>query len=37
MKLAIHFGVTTYTSSNEDWQSAIAYVVEAERLGVDSA
>ena len=37
MKLAIHFGVTTYTSSNEDWQSEVAYVVEAERLGVDSA
>jgi F420-dependent oxidoreductase-like protein len=37
MKLAIHFGVSTYTSSNEDWQSALAYVVEAERLGVDSA
>ncbi len=37
MKLAIHFGVSTYTSSNEDWQSAIAYAVEAERLGVDSA
>ncbi len=37
MKLAIHFGVSTYTSSNEDWQSALAYVIEAERLGVDSA
>jgi len=37
MKLAIHFGVSTYTSSNEDWKSAIAYAVEAERLGVDSA
>jgi len=37
MKLAIHFGVSTYTSSNEDWNSAIAYAVEAERLGVDSA
>jgi F420-dependent oxidoreductase-like protein len=37
MKLAIHFGVSTYTSSNEDWKSAVAYVVEAERLGVDSA
>lgn len=37
MKLAIHFGVSTYTSSNEDWQSAVAYAVEAERLGVDSA
>ncbi|GAC1358846.1 MAG: hypothetical protein NVSMB38_42180 [Ktedonobacteraceae bacterium] len=37
MKLAIHFGVSTYTSSNEDWASAVAYAVEAERLGVDSA
>jgi F420-dependent oxidoreductase-like protein len=37
MKLAIHFGVSTYTSSQEDWKSAIAYAVEAERLGVDSA
>src|SRR5215469_8891120 len=37
MKLAIHFGTSTYTSSNEDWKSAIAYAVEAERLGVDSA
>jgi F420-dependent oxidoreductase-like protein len=37
MKLAIHFGVSTYTSSNEDWKSALAYAVEAERLGVDSA
>ncbi len=37
MKLAMHFGVSTYTSSNEDWESAIAYAVEAERLGVDSA
>lgn len=37
MKLAILFGVTTYTSSNEDWASAIDYAVEAERLGVDSA
>src|SRR5258708_33702094 len=37
MKLGIHFGVSTYTSSNEDWQSALAYVIEAERLGVDSA
>jgi len=37
VKLAIHFGVSTYTSSNEDWKSAIAYAVEAERLGVDSA
>ncbi len=37
MKLAILFGVTTYTASNEDWASAIDYAVEAERLGVDSA
>lgn len=37
MKLAISFGVTTYTSSNEDWESAITYAVEAERLGIDSA
>src|SRR5450759_973666 len=37
MKLAIHFGITTYTSSNEDWASAVAFAVEAERLGVDSA
>ena len=37
MKLAIHFGVSTYTSSNEDWKSAITYAVEAERLGIDSA
>jgi F420-dependent oxidoreductase-like protein len=37
MKLAIHFGVSTYTSSNEDWTSAVAYAVEAERSGVDSA
>jgi F420-dependent oxidoreductase-like protein len=37
MKLAIHFGVSTYTSSNEDWASAVSYAVEAERLGVDSA
>ncbi len=37
MKLAIQFGVSTYTSSNEDWASAVAYAVEAERLGVDSA
>ena len=37
MKLAISFGVTTYTSSNEDWASAITYAVEAERLGIDSA
>src|SRR2546429_8404166 len=37
MKLAIQFGVSTYTSSNEDWASAVTYAVEAERLGVDSA
>jgi F420-dependent oxidoreductase-like protein len=37
MKLAIHFGVATYTSSSEDWESALTYAVEAERLGVDSA
>src|SRR6266567_6980758 len=37
MKLAIHFGASTYTSSNEDWASALTYAVEAERLGVDSA
>jgi F420-dependent oxidoreductase-like protein len=37
MKLAIHFGVSTYTSSNEDWAPALTYAVEAERLGVDSA
>src|SRR5205807_5313969 len=37
MKLAIQFGVSTYTSSNEDWASALTYAVEAERLGVDSA
>jgi F420-dependent oxidoreductase-like protein len=37
MKLAIHFGITTYTSSNEDWASAVTFAVEAERLGVDSA
>ena len=37
MKLAIQFGVSTYTSSNEDWMSAVTYAVEAERLGVDSA
>ena len=37
MKLAIQFGVSTYTSSNEDWTSAVSYVVEAEQLGVDSA
>ncbi len=37
MKLAIQFGVSTYTSSNEDWASALTYAVEAERLGIDSA
>ncbi len=37
MKLAIQFGVSTYTSSNEDWAPALTYAVEAERLGVDSA
>lgn len=37
MKLAIQFGVSTYTSSNEDWVSALTYAVEAEHLGVDSA
>ncbi len=37
MKLAIQFGVSTYTSSNEDWASAVTYAIEAERLGVDSA
>jgi len=37
MKLAIHFGVSTYTTSNEDWASALTYAIEAERLGVDSA
>src|SRR5437870_2216421 len=37
MKLAIQFGVSTYTSSNEDWASALTYAIEAERLGVDSA
>ena len=37
MKLAIQFGVSTYTSSNEDWNSAVTYAVEAERLGIDSA
>ena len=34
--MAIQFGVSTYTSSNEDWASAITYAVEAERLGVNS-
>ena len=37
MKLAIQFGVSAYTSSNEDWAPALTYAVEAERLGVDSA
>ena len=37
MKLAIQFGTSTYTSSNEDWEQAITYAVEAELLGVDSA
>ncbi|HEV2659663.1 MAG TPA: LLM class flavin-dependent oxidoreductase, partial [Ktedonobacteraceae bacterium] len=37
MKLAIHFGVSTYTTSSEDWASALTYAIEAERLGVDSA
>jgi len=37
MKLAIQFGVSTYTASNEDWLSALTYAVEAERLGIDSA
>lgn len=37
MKLAIHFGVSTYTSSTEDWQTSLTYAIEAERLGVDSA
>ena len=37
MKLAIHFGVSTYTTSNEDWASALTHAIEAERLGVDSA
>src|SRR5437764_14196572 len=37
MKLAIQFGVSTYTSSNEDWESALTYAVEAERLGVHMA
>jgi hypothetical protein len=33
MKLAIQFGVSTYTSSNEDWASAVDYAVEAEGNG----
>src|SRR5260370_534070 len=37
MKLAIQFGVSTYTSSNEDWASALTYAIEGERLGIDSA
>ncbi len=37
MKLAIHFGTSPYASSREDWQSALTYAIEAERLGVDSA
>src|SRR5258707_12024142 len=32
MRLAINFA-----TSNEDWQSAVAYAVEAERLGIDMA
>src|SRR5258708_12602833 len=32
MKLAINFG-----ASNEDWEAAITFAVEAERLGVDMA
>ena len=32
MKLAINFA-----PSNEDWESPVAYVVEAERLGIDMA
>jgi F420-dependent oxidoreductase-like protein len=37
MKLAVHFGVPPYTVSTEDWAAAVDYVIEAERLGVDSA
>ena len=37
MKLAIQFGVSTYTSSSEDWASALTFAIEAERLGVASA
>ncbi len=37
MKLAIQFGVSTYTSSKEDWAPALTYAVEAERLGINSA
>lgn len=37
MKLAIQFGVSTYTASSEDWASSLTYAVEAERLGIDSA
>lgn len=36
MKLAIYFGVPPYTFSKEDWASSVDYVIEAERLGVDS-
>src|SRR5260370_16999861 len=32
MKLAINF-----SPSNEDWEGAVTYTVEAERLGVDMA
>jgi F420-dependent oxidoreductase-like protein len=32
MKLAINFA-----TSNEDWESAVDYVIEAERLGIDMA
>lgn len=32
MKLAINFG-----ASNEDWDTAVTYAIEAERLGVDMA
>ena len=36
MKLAVYFGVPPYTFSKEDWASSVDYVVEAERLGIDS-
>ena len=36
MKLAVYFGVPPYTFSKEDWASSVDYVIEAERLGVDS-
>ncbi len=36
MKLAIYFGLPPYTFSKEDWASSVDYVIEAERLGVDS-